>query len=235
MKHQCPSLDVLAHFLDAYFGVHDYLDDVSGVFRAGGREVARLGLALEPTAEMYAWAEASDLDGLFLHRPWKLDASQLRVGVGVLAYHLAFDERLTLSYNPRLASVLLLRDVQALGYKGGRRIGMMGTVQETSFAVVTNLVEMVFGGLERVLPDDGPVTCIAIVGAMTAELLLEARERGASVYVTGQWRAHAERAAMGTGLGVIAVGHRRSEVWGLKALANLLRERFAGLETLVLP
>ena len=235
MKHQRPSLDVLAQFLDAYFGVHDYLDDASGVFRAGEREVARLGLVLEPTAEMYAWAERNDLDALFLHRPWKLDASRLRAGVGVLAYHLAFDERLTLGYNPRLASALSLGDVQALDYKEGRRIGMIGTVRETSFAAAADLVETVFGGLERVHPDDGPVTCIAVVGAMTAELLLEARQRGAGVYVTGQWRAHAERVAMEAGLGVITVGHARSEMWSLKALANLLTERFARLETLVLP
>ena len=229
-----PSLNGLAIFLNRYFAIENYPDDTNGVYRPGERAVKRLGLALEPTPELYDWLEEADPDGLFLHRPWQLDVSRLGVDTGVLAYHLPFDDRLTLGYNPRLAAALSLRDVEELGYRDGRRIGMVGGVEETSFAAASAQVAEVFGGLERAHPGGGPVTRVAVVGAMNEKLLLEARDRGVGLYVTGQWRPHAEKAVLETGMGVVTVGHARSEVWGLGALAHLLSERFAGLETFVL-
>ena len=232
-----PSLDTLACFLDGHFEVEHYPDDTNGVYHPAERNIKRLGLALEPSPKLYTWAEANGLDALFLHRPWQLDPNLL-AGAGVLAYHLPFDATLTLGYNPRLVAALSLRDVEAFGHKDGQRIGMMGTVSEISFAAASNHVAEVFGGLERTHPGSEPttrlITSIAVVGAMNAGLLLEARNRGAGLYVTGQWRPHAEKAVAQTGLGVVTVGHRRSEVWGLGALAHLLRERFAGLETFVI-
>ena len=227
------SLDSLATFLNRYFAVENYPDDTNGVYLSSERAVKRLGLALEPSPELYTWAEANGLDALFLHRPWHFDLGLL-ADVGVLAYHLPFDDTLTLGYNPRLAAALSLRNVEELGHKDARRIGMVGTVEETSFAAASAQVAEVFGGLERAHPGGGPVTRVAVVGAMNEKLLLEARDRGVGLYVTGQWRPHAEKAVLETGLGVVTVGHTRSEVWGLGALAHLLSERFAGLETFVL-
>ena len=60
------------------------------------REVRRLGLALEPPAHV------DGLDALFLHRHWRMRDA----GIGVLASHLPFDERLTIGYNPDLAEAL---------------------------------------------------------------------------------------------------------------------------------
>ena len=152
----------------------------------------------------------------------------------MLAYHLPFDDKLTLGYNPRLAAALSLRDVEAFGYKDGRSIGMMGTVEETSFEVASRHVNEIFGGVERTQPSAEPITRIAVVGAMNAGLLLEAGKHGVGLYITGQWRAHAEKVVLETGMCAVTVGHRRCEVWGLNALAHLLKERFAGLETPVI-
>ncbi|CAN5838194.1 Nif3-like dinuclear metal center hexameric protein [soil metagenome] len=229
-----PSLDALAGFLDAYFQAENYSDDTNGIFLAGKRAVSRLGLALEPTPDAYAQLEALECDALFLHRPWQLDGSRLPADMGVLAYHLPFDDMLTLGYNPRLAAVLSLGEVEELGYKEGRRIGMVGTVRETSFAAAADSVKEVFGGLEREHPGGDLITRVAVVGALNEKLLTEAHARGVGFYVTGQWRAHAEAAVAQTGVGVVTVGHARSEVWGLNALAHLLMERFAGLEAFVI-
>ena len=71
------------------------------------------------------------------------------------------------------------------------------------------------------------------MGAMNDALVREADARGARVYVTGQWRVPATEAVNETGIGVVCVGHRRSEEWGLRALAGLLRERWATLRVIV--
>ena len=78
---------------------------------------------------------------------------------------------------------------------------------------------------------------MAVVGAMTDALVREAHARGIGAYVTGQWRQPAARAVRETGLGIVVLGHRRSELWGLRALAGLLRTHpaRADLEILLQP
>ena len=70
-------LDGIAAFLNRYFEVETYPDDTNGVYRSSDRAVKRLGLALEPTPDLYARLEALECDALFLHRPWRLDLSRL--------------------------------------------------------------------------------------------------------------------------------------------------------------
>ena len=60
------------------------------------------------------------------------------------------------------------------------------------------------------------------------------RERGADLYVTGQLRQPGRVAMLDTGIGVIAVGQKRGEMWGLRALAHLLQERFSEMEAVIL-
>ena len=206
-------------------------DEPNGWFLPPARPVDRLGLALEPWPTLDEWMAAERLDAVFLHRPWNLSDPQRRTlqsaGTGVLAYHLAFDERLTTGFNPALAAVCGWGEPAVLGRKAGRPLGMLCALPTpVAFDVVTAQLRSEFGGLEQVTapaPDDEPIMRAAVVGAMTDALVREAHERGAGVYVTGQWRQPARAAVRETGLGIVALGHRRSELWGLHTLARLLR------------
>jgi putative NIF3 family GTP cyclohydrolase 1 type 2 len=227
------SIEQLAEFLDRLFAVERYGDDQGGVYRGAERPLRRLGLALEPWSGIDRWAADEGLDGVFLHRPWKLEPWQLP-GIGVLAYHLAFDERLTLGCNSRLADALSLSAVELLGEKQGRPIGMIGDVPERQFRDQQATIDQVFGGHDAAQAAiQEPIQRMAVVGAMTDALVREAAERGAQLYVTGQYRQPARRAVDETGIGVIAVGHRRSEIWGLQTLAGVIRERWSGFTVVV--
>lgn len=189
-------------------------------------------MALEPWPGISDWVAQRKLDALFLHRPWKLGA--LPEGVGVLAYHYAFDERLTTGYNPLLAEALEFSEVEVLGYKEGRPLGMIADVPKTTVAAFQARVEAEFGGLGGVhgAPTD-EVTRACVVGAMRSALIHEAAERGAQVYLTGGYRKGAAHAVAETGLAVFEIGHQRSEVWGLKTLSTVLREEFPDLEVVI--
>ena len=227
------SIDELAQFLDHFFAVERYGDDQGGVYRAATRPVRRLGLALEPWPTIDEWAENERLDAVFLHRPWKLQPWQLPE-LGVLAYHLAFDERLTIGFNPRLADALQLTAIETLGEKAGRAIGMIGEVPQQSFADFVALLDHVFGQHDEALaPIAEHIERVAVVGAMTDALVREAAERSAQIYVTGQLRQPAREAVRETGIGVVAIGHRRSEIWGLRALAGVIRERWSKIEVVL--
>ncbi|RYF68364.1 MAG: hypothetical protein EOO39_19545, partial [Cytophagaceae bacterium] len=74
---------------------------------------------------------------------------------------------------------------------------------------------------------------VAVVGAMNANLLHEAHEQGVSLYLTGEYRKGAQAAVDETGISVIAIGHHRSEEWGLRALRSVLLERWSGVEVVL--
>lgn len=224
-------LDALAEFLDQFLAIHRFGEDPGGVYRASARPIHCLGLALEPWPELGEWVRGENLDALFLHRPWKFQPGQVGE-IGVLSYHLAFDECLTLGFNPRLAIALGMSHLEPLGEKAGRPIGMFGKVPTQSFARYATWVQEVFGG-DQAAGAGGEVSQVAVVGAMTDELVRHAAARGAEVYVTGQFRQPARQAVIETGIRAIAVGHRCSEEWGLRALAEVLRERWSRLEVIL--
>ncbi len=225
-----PLLAELAAFLDELLEVARTPDDAGGIVRASERPITRLGMVLEPWPEIGRWAHDNAIDALFIHRPWRLDGTLLAPDVGIIAYHRAFDEHLTISYNPWLAQRLSLTAVEVLGTKEGRPIGMIGEASADVLARWSDQLADVFGGLDEAHPARRAGTRIAVVGAMNDALVREAASRGAIVYVTGQWRLSAAAAVAATGIGVAVVGHRRSEEWGLDMLADLLRERWTDIE-----
>lgn len=214
-----------------------YPDDINGIYRPSCRPIRRLGLLLDPEPCLSDWITAHQLDALWLHRPWKLDPLPLPPDIGILAYHLAFDEHLTLGFDPRLAAALSMTDLAELGRKAGRCIGMIGTIAPLDMAAYCRHVMAVFNGVEEMHSNSSSriVTRVAVVGAMTATLIQDAYGRQVDLYITGQCRAPAMAAVATTGMGVIAVGHRRSEQWGLNTLAKIVRARWPELQVLSWP
>lgn len=228
------SLDNIAQFLDDFFAVHRFGNDQNGMYLPSERPICRFGLALEPWSYLADWVSAEQLDAIFLHRPWQLQPGQLPSDIGVVAYHLAFDEHLTLGFNSRLAAVLGMRRLEVLGEKEGRTIGMIGDISAQSFASYCCCLDEVFGGQDKVLVGSSlGVSRVAVVGAMTDALVREAASRSADLYITGQFRQSTQAAVLETGLSLVAVGHYRCEQWGLRSLAGLLCERWSQLQVVV--
>ena len=228
----------MAAALDAALGRAAFgAEEPPTLWRDAARPVARLGVALEPWAEIGAWAAEHRLDAVFLHRPWTLEAEALPAETGVLALHGPFDERLTIGFHPALAAALGMADPEPLGHREGRPIGMIGDVAGAPEADrFLDAVAELFGGFEaRVRARATRVRRAAAVGAMTEALVREAAARGADAYVTGQLRAPARAAVAETGIGVAAVGHRRAEEWGLLQLGEMLREKWDNLTVVQAP
>jgi putative NIF3 family GTP cyclohydrolase 1 type 2 len=227
----------LTQFLDTFFAVDsvNLADDPQGIYQSGTRPICRLGLALEPTPELSQWIKDEQLDALFLHRPWSLEPGQIDAEISIISYHLAFDQHLTLGFNPRLAIALTLNPFEPLGQKNDRTIGMIGTIPEQSGDRYIQQLHDVFSGLEEVQHGSASsISKVAVMGAMTDALVREAADRGAELYITGQFRHPAKLAVEETGISVAIVGHHRSEVWGLRTLSHILQERWSDLTVICL-
>ena len=242
MNNQPVVLSDIVDFLRSEFAIERYPDDEQGgIYSGSGRPVERLGLALEPFPELVTWAADNRLDALWLHRPWRLDRASLPADVGIIYNHLPFDEHLTMGYNPRLTIRLgATGPPEPLGFKQATRetgeplpqrpIGMLFDADHQNIRDWTTTVRTLFGGYDRLETGrQTTVARVAVVGAMNDALIREASGRGAGLYLTGQYRPSAQEAVVETGIAVIAVGHRRSEEWGLRALTDLLGRRWPGL------
>lgn len=197
------------------------------------RSVRRLGLALDPPPRDAVFA---DLDALFLHRPFRLEPDGAR-NPPVLAAHAAFDAHLTTAFNAPLAAALKLGNVHPVLRPGdGIVIGMAGEVTPAvSWSALRARVAETFDGLDQSLAHGTHIVArVAVMSAINADLVAQAVATGVNVYVTGQLRVPGLAPAARAGLGVIAVGHRRSETWGLQQLACELRVAFPGLEAVLL-
>ncbi|RUT02887.1 hypothetical protein DSM106972_058070 [Dulcicalothrix desertica PCC 7102] len=224
-------LDTITKFLNTFFQVERYNEDEQGgIYLPSTRSIKRLGLALEPWDGLYNWVANQHIDALFLHRPWKLDVEQLPPDIGVISYHLPFDESLTLGFNTRLADVLSFSNLEVFGEKQNRPIGMIGQAPNQTFTDIFNCVKEIFNGYEQIrAASENEVKKVAVVGAMTDLLVREAASHGVNVYITGQLRQPAAQAVIDTQMSVIAVGHYRCEIWGLHTLASILQQRWSKL------
>lgn len=229
-----PSLTAIACFLDNYLESAVYSTEQNGIIVPTRNEINRIGLALKPWENIPAWIAEQQLDALFLHRYWQFNIQTMPAGVGLLAYHLPFDEKLTLGYNSLLAQQFGMSETAVFGRKEGRPLGMTGIIKAMSISFFQQKAENIFGGLEGVMDGKNThVTKIAVVGAMTEQLVREAASAGVQLYVTGQLRKPATKAVQETGMHIIAVGHRRSEQWGLNQLAGILHKQWNDLEIIV--
>lgn len=120
-----------------------------------------------------------------------------------------------------------------MGTKSERPIGMIGEISAQTLERYIQRVKNIFDGIEDVVFGSEQVSRVAVVGTMSAELIQMAADRQAELYITGQLRRSAESAVQATGISVIEIGHHRSEKWGLRALAQILRQQWSALEVIL--
>ncbi|CAM3766568.1 Nif3-like dinuclear metal center hexameric protein [Deinococcus saxicola] len=220
------TLTELADWLRAEFGEREPLK------RRGPPAVRRLALALEP-ADL---PPTLDADALFVHR--SLRVGERWPGLGVLGVHDGFDLSLTTGPNHRLANALGWRDVREVIWKGELK-GITATPPQQGWNELRAALHAELGGEDSSWPPASSLLSnlnteplrLALMNAMNPGLIEHVAAGGVRVYLTGQLRPSASAAAHALGMGVIALGHRRSEEWGLRRLAAELRAAFPGLQT----
>lgn len=77
---------------------------------------------------------------------------------------------------------------------------------------------------------DKPVSTLALACGAAGEFLADAARAGAEAFLTGEARFHECLDAEARGVGLLLAGHHATERPGVEALAQRLKEHFAGLE-----
>ncbi len=160
-------------------------------------------------------------------------ARRLRVllgaDIGLAAYHLPLDAHPEVGNNAILARELGCSEHEPFGAYRGVPVGRRGSfpgdgvpmpeLVERVRALTRREPTVLGAGAER-------VRTIGIVSGAGADALPEAVRSGLDAFLTGEPREHVTADAREAGIHFIAAGHAATETFGIRALGNLLAERF---------
>jgi len=230
--------------LDALLSPGDF-DDLgpNGLQVPGALEVSRVITAVSARRELSERAVALGAELVLVHHGlfWKfhptgltpLLAERLRPlfkhDINLAAYHLPLDAHPEVGNNALLAKALGCDERRPFGMYKGTPIGIAGTLDVTP----AELVARVRAATDRepLLLGAGPerIRSIGIVSGSAADTLHEAAGHGLDAFLTGEPREHITAEAAELGMWFVAAGHYATETFGVRALGDLLQERF-GLE-----
>lgn len=231
-----PNLADIAGFLNLVLDLDSFpAEERNVIYASSARSIRRLGFALEPWSTLPSWLEHEELDAIFLHRHNNLDRDELPQGRGVLACGLPFDERLTLGFVPRLADILGLRSRSPMGDRNSRPIGMIGELPKMqTVSQWKRVLTDMYGGIDDTWSfGNDEIIRIAIANTITPALVQEAANRDVQAFITPQLREQAQSNCKTATMTAFGVGQKRVELWGLRALSGMIRERWSGVRTAI--
>jgi dinuclear metal center YbgI/SA1388 family protein len=240
-------IDQLIAALDELLQPGDFQDlGPNGLQVPGAREVSRVVTGVSAQRELSERAVELGAQLVLVHHGlfWSFQppgltpllAERLRPlfkhDINLAAYHLPLDAHPTHGNNALLAEALGCTRHEPFGAYKGTPIGRAGTfpgdgiTPEELRARVREATQreplMLGAGPER-------IRMIGIVSGSAADTLDEAAEHGLDAFLTGEPREHITSEARELGLHFVAAGHYATETFGVRALGDLLAERF-GIE-----
>lgn len=240
----------LAAFLDSELHLADFSGDLSnnGIQVAGGdQEITKAVFAVDAALESIEYAEDVKADFLFVHhgiswgggfrRITGVDAKRIGLlfsaGITLYAAHLPLDAHPELGNNACLCKILGLKDLTPFCKVDGNFIGFSGSLSRgTAVETLVKKLKTALGDPECNFYGDPELKAkkIAVVsGGCGDTVLLQAAEAGADLLLTGEFKHQHYHLARELGLSVIAAGHYATETVGVKAVMELVAEKF-GIE-----
>jgi dinuclear metal center YbgI/SA1388 family protein len=215
----------------------------NGLQVPGAAEVSRVVTGVSARRELHERAVELGAQLVLVHHGlfWKfhptgltpLLAERLRPlfkhDINLAGYHLPLDAHPQYGNNAILARALGCDERQPFGIYKGRAIGCKGVFKvpvsadelADRVASVTGRDPLLLGGRTE------PIGSIGIVSGSAADTLHEAAAEGLDAFLTGEPREHITADAAELGMTFVAAGHYATETFGVRALGELLAERFA--------
>lgn len=244
------ALRELLHHLDALLAVEAFSDYGPNGLQVPGRpDVEHVVTGVSASAALFERAAALDADLVLVHHGlfWGEAAGpidpalkrRLRIlfdhDLALAAYHLPLDAHPDVGNNALIAAGLGAAWTEPFAVHGGAPIGTIAHLDPP--AGRDELVARVAALTEReplVFPaGPDPVRTLGIVSGAAADDVAEAIERGLDAFLTGEPAERVMAMAQEGGVTFLAAGHYATETFGIRALGDLLAERFGVRHTFV--
>mgnify|MGYP001187428396 CR=1 FL=1 len=235
--------------LDAYFrSLMDFdrferLDGSLNGLQVGRREldVTRVAFAVDASLETFRRAVGASAQMLFVHHglfwgrelrvegvPYDRLKFLIEHDLALYAAHLPLDLHPEFGNNIGIAAALGLSDVEPFGLYHGVAVGFKGVFERPRR--LQEIASILFGSTQEnygLLPF-GPelVRTVGIISGSGTREAEQAITQGLDLFITGEISHQIYHPCLEAGITVLAAGHYRTEVWGVRQLAEkLARER----------
>ncbi len=233
-------LDDLVAYLDELLRIRelpDYPPAHNGLQVESTRSVQRVALAVDASQDTIEDAIRRGADLLIVHhglfwdgthpltgRRYRRVKALLDADVALYSAHLPLDVHPTLGNNAVLAAELGVEIRGTFGDFKGTPVGVWGDlgIRREALAarldqVLASRVRMIAGGPER-------IERVGIITGGAGGQVTAAREAGLDAFVTGEGAHHNYFDAIEGGVNLYLGGHYATEVWGVRALGEYLRD-----------
>jgi dinuclear metal center YbgI/SA1388 family protein len=219
--------------------IGDYDGAVNGLQVANHGGVTRLAAAVDASLATVNLAIAARADLLIVHHglfwgpshPWtgkKYELLRLLVenNLAVYSSHLPLDAHPKLGNNAQLCAALGLKKLRPFFPTHGQTIGFKSRTEISRVKLAAKLARAT-GAKPRVIPG-GDRICrhIGVVTGGAGDDLKLAAAEGVDTFITGEGPHWTYALAEELGLNVLYGGHYATEVFGVKALASHLAQKF---------
>jgi len=233
-------LKEIVEFLDGELGVKDVEDSSNnGLQVSGNKEVKKIAFAVDACMEVFE--KAKDFDMVIVHHGISWDDSLkyltginysrtkflVNNNISLYAVHLPLDKHPKHGNNAELCRIFELKHIhgfgnyhkQMIGFVGEKEISLNDFVKEINKKLNTSCKVFEFGKKQ--------IKKIAVVsGNGGSAMIREAVENNFDCLVMGEAGHSSYHTAKEGNLNVIAAGHYATETLGVKALMNILKEKF---------
>jgi dinuclear metal center YbgI/SA1388 family protein len=236
--------DEIIAFLDELLDAASFDDYApNGLQVVGAGEVTTVATGVSAHLELFEQAAAAGAQMVLCHhgmlwfkQPIVVDRQRrarlealFAADMSLAAYHLPLDAHPEVGNNALICAALGLERCEPFGAMGGRPLGFVGRSSEPiPRAELLRRCATAFGGREPLAFEYGPeaVRSVGIVSGGGAGALHEAADLGLDAFITGEPSEPGMADARERGITFVAGGHWATETFGVKALGELLAERF---------
>lgn len=238
-------LSKLVEFLDGELCVNDFRDSShNGLQVENSGRVKKVCCGVDASMEFFEAARECGADFLVCHHGISWGDSLARItdlnyrrikylldnDMALYACHLPLDAHARYGNNAQIAKALGLRKLKPFGMYNGSYIGFEGELSKVmGYAAFKKLVCGVMGieGVQSMDFGKQRVKRVAVVSGGAAGEAAEAGQKGIDVYLSGEAGLVAYSLAQEYGINAVFAGHYATEVFGVRALGELLQKRFA--------
>jgi dinuclear metal center YbgI/SA1388 family protein len=235
----------LVAYLNEYLQIESFLasdSSLNGLVVGGeDKKIGKIGYAVDACQASFDQAARENVDfllvhhGLFWGAPLAVTGSHymrlatlIKHDINLYAAHLPLDAHPEIGNNIQIAKALGLEKIEAFSAYKGQTIGYKGILKEPkTLKEIANRL----GYEKTVLLPFGKekIRTVGIVSGGASRNVSDALSDGLDLYITGEVEHESYHVALEGGINVLGGGHYVTEIYGVRALAEHLRERF-GLE-----
>ncbi|MBT3192390.1 MAG: Nif3-like dinuclear metal center hexameric protein [Verrucomicrobia bacterium] len=238
------TLKKIVTFLDEELQITKFKDSSqNGLQVENSGKIRKICCGVDASMETFEAAQALGADLLICHHglSWGdslahiTDLNYQRIkfliehDMALYASHLPLDAHPRLGNNACIARKLGLRALKPFGNYNGMEIGFEGRLPKpVSYSALKKRVSGVTGSdLQTMDFGKKRVQTVAVVSGGAAGEIAEAGQKGIDVYVSGEPGLVAYSLAQEYGVNAIFAGHYATEVFGVRAVGEVLQKRFS--------